>query len=114
MTEGDRKSLSDRKTNGRGGRAERVGDILKRVLRDAGLDRPEQYGEIAQAWRDVAGPDVASETSVQSIRKGVLTIVVTSAPLMSELTTFQRDELLMALRARLTGTFVHELKFRLR
>jgi len=98
----------------RGGPAERVGDILKRVLREAGLDRPQQHAEIAQAWRDVAGPDVATETAVQSFRKGVLTILVNSAPLLSELTTYQREELLAALRTRLAGVFVDELRFRLR
>jgi predicted nucleic acid-binding Zn ribbon protein len=97
----------------RGGPPERAGDILKRVLSEAGLDRPEQHGEIARAWRDVAGPDVAAETSVQSFRKGVLTILVRSAPLLSELTTYQREELLAGMRARLAGTFVDQLRFRL-
>jgi len=97
----------------RGGPAERVGDILKRVLKDAGLDRPEQHGEIAEAWRDVAGPDVAAETVVLSFRKGVLTIQVSSAPLLSELTTYQREELLAGLRVRLAGTFIDQLRFRL-
>ena len=97
----------------RGGPAERVGDILKRVLKDAGLDRPEKHGEIAEAWRDVAGPDVAAETVVLSFRKGVLTIQVSSAPLLSELTTYQREELLAGMRVRLAGTFVDQLRFRL-
>ena len=100
--------------NDRGGPAERVGDILKRVLREAGLDRPQRHMEIARAWRDVAGPAVAAETAVQGFRTGVLTILVNSAPLLSELTTYQKEELLAALRTRLAGTFVDELRFRLR
>ena len=105
--------MSEKSSRDRGGPAERVGDILKRVLKDAGLDRPERHGEIAAAWRDVAGPDVAAETGVQSFVRGVLTIRVSSAPLLSELTTYQKEELLAGLRARLTGTFVDQLRFRL-
>jgi hypothetical protein len=98
----------------RGGKTERVGDILKRVLREKGLDRPERNAELARAWRDVAGTEVARETGVGSFRNGILTIHVGSAPLLSELTTFQKDELLRALRTRVEGTFVRELRFRLR
>jgi predicted nucleic acid-binding Zn ribbon protein len=93
---------------------EPVGKILRRVLKEHGLDRPKELKEIEIAWRDVAGPDVSAETSVLSFRKGVLTIGVSSAPLLSELTTYQREELLAALRARLPEPTVQDLGFRLR
>jgi hypothetical protein len=98
----------------RGGKVERVGEILKRVMREKGLDRPERHAEIGEAWRDVAGPDVAGDTGIGSFKGGVLTINVSSAPLLSELVTFQKEELLAALRARLEGTFIRELRFQLR
>ena len=91
-----------------------MGEILKRVLKDAGLDRPRRHEEIAGAWRDVAGPEIAAETAVRSFRKGVLTIEVGSAALHHELTTFQRKELLTALRTRLRDVFVEDLRFALR
>jgi hypothetical protein len=103
--------LSDRKAGDRGGPAEKVGDILKRVLKDAGLAGPDRQIELSAAWRDVAGHEIAGETSISSFRGGVLTIGVGSAPLKHELEVFQREELLAALRTRLGGTFVSELRF---
>ena len=105
--------MNDR-TSERGGPAERVGKILERVLKEHGLSRPKEQVEIDLAWRDVAGPEVAAETVVLGLRKGVLTIEVASAPLLSELTTYQREELLMALRTRWKGTYLQDIRFRLR
>ena len=104
--------MSDR-AGKRGGPAESVGKILKRVLKEHGLDRRSEMTGIESAWRDVAGPDLAAETSVLSFRKGVLMIGVASAPLHSELTTYQREELLTALRARIEEPYVQDLGFRL-
>ena len=53
-------------------------------------------------------------TGISSFRGGVLTIDVGSAPLKHELEVFQREELLAALRERLSGTFVSELRFNLK
>jgi predicted nucleic acid-binding Zn ribbon protein len=84
------------------------------VLKDAGLTGPDRQMELTAAWRDVAGPRIADETGISSFRGGVLTIDVGSAPLKHELEVFQREELLAALRERLSGTFVSELRFNLK
>ncbi|MEN8148484.1 MAG: DUF721 domain-containing protein [Planctomycetota bacterium] len=104
----------DEKGGRRGGPAEKVGKILERVLKEKGLHRPKELTEIDLAWRDVAGPEVSAETVVLGFRAGVLTIEVASAPLLSELTTYQREELLAALRTRWTGTYVQDIRFRIR
>jgi hypothetical protein len=92
---------------------ERLGDILPRVLEEAGLVPERRQGEIVKAWESVAGPMVAAHTRVISFRSGRLTIGVESAPLRQELELFRREELTKGLRSALDGVFVEELRFRL-
>ena len=91
---------------------EPIADILARVLRETGLDRRRQ-SDLVDAWVDVAGPAVAARTRIGTFRKGVLVIEVDSSALKQELSLFQREELLAALRERMKGTFVEDLRFRL-
>ena len=105
---------------------DRYRDPLLAILRE--IIRDYQGSNLRKAWdllvwtvdqdrgRDEARTvaRVARETGVGSFRNSILTIHVGSAPLLSELTTFQKDELLRALRTRVEGTFVRELRFRLR
>ena len=97
----------------RGGIPERVGDILARAMREAGLRKPSGGPDLDSVWREVAGEDVAANSRVASIRRGVLTIDVFSAPLRQELEIYRRDELLRALRDRLGGAGPERLAFRL-
>jgi predicted nucleic acid-binding Zn ribbon protein len=95
------------------GAPEQIGEILARVLKETGLLDRKKQDELQDAWRDVAGPQVAGHTSIYSLRSGVLTIGVHSAPLLQELEVFQREELLGALRERLRRPQVEDLRFRL-
>jgi predicted nucleic acid-binding Zn ribbon protein len=67
---------------------------------------------LVDAWRDVAGESIASQTEVRSLRLGVLTIAVGSPPLCQELAAFRRIELTDAMHARTSGR-VKEIRFRL-
>lgn len=97
----------------RGGIPERVGDILARAMREAGLRKPSGGPDLDAVWREVAGEDVAANSRVASIRRGIMTIEVFSAPLRQELEIYRRDELLRALRDRLGGAGPERLAFRL-
>ena len=92
---------------------ERLGDILPRVLKEAGLVPERRQGEILDAWEAVAGPMVSAHTRVISFRAGRLTIGVESAPLRQELELFRKEELTKGLRSALDGVFVEELRFHL-
>ena len=99
----------DKRTSG----PERLGEILPRVLKEAGLLPEGRQREIETTWRDVAGPNVAAHTRVISFRAGRLTIGVESAPLRQELELFRKEELTKGIRSALGGVFVEELRFRL-
>jgi predicted nucleic acid-binding Zn ribbon protein len=97
----------------RDGGPEHLSRILDRVLRDAGLAGKNSGAEILAAWREVAGPETGSHTSIYGFRAGVVTVAVDSAPLCQELELFRKEELLGALRARYRDRYVQDLRFRL-
>lgn len=79
---------------------------------DASLIKKSPHADLVDAWRDVAGESVASQTEVRALRLGVLTIAVGSPPLCQELAAFRRIELTDAMHARTSGR-VKEIRFRL-
>jgi len=92
---------------------EALSEIIGRALREAGIRRPTGGSPVEEAWRDVAGEDVARHSRVASFRAGVMTVEVFTAPLREELQVYRRDELLRALRSRLGGAGPDRLHFRL-
>ena len=68
--------------------------------------------ELTQAWIEVAGTEIANQTRVRGLRRGVLTIEVESSPLCHQLASFRRDDLLLALQARVRRADVMEIRFR--
>jgi predicted nucleic acid-binding Zn ribbon protein len=91
---------------------EPIGDILGRLFTQRGWGRRQGRLHLEQAWADVAGPEFAKQTRVAGLRRGVLEVEVTSAVLLQELAHFHKRRLLEALRARLPGTTLNDLRFR--
>jgi predicted nucleic acid-binding Zn ribbon protein len=68
--------------------------------------------DLLAAWEEIAGPELSSHTRVRSLRRGLLTIEVDSSPLCHQLASFRREELLVALKEKVRGTEVSDLRFR--
>ena len=103
MTERQRKNQSP----------EHLSRIIERVMKDAGFNGKNTGTELLAAWREIAGPETGSHTSIYSFRAGVVTVAVNSAPLCQELELFRKKELLDALRVRYRDRYVQDLRFRL-
>lgn len=86
-----------------------LGGLLKS---DSSLIGKSPHADLVEAWREVAGDDVAAQTEVRTLRVGVLTIAVGSPPLCQELAAFRRQALTEAMHARTSGR-VKEIRFRL-
>lgn len=97
----------------RGGDAEAVGDILRRVMGDVRPPTARRRDAVFRAWETAAGVDVAAETRPSTLRRGVLTIEVRSPALLHELEGFRRDELLGRFLAAAPDGRVTALRFRL-
>jgi hypothetical protein len=64
------------------------------------------------AWAEAVGPELLPETRVNALRRGVLEVEVRGGVLLQELAQFHKRKLLTALRQKLSGTTITDLKFR--
>jgi len=92
--------------------AERIGPILARWIKRAGLANASDREKLWTAWQDLLGPD-AERTCLERLHRGTATFAVDSSALLSELNNFRKRELLDALADRLPSPRVHNLRFRL-
>ncbi len=93
---------------------ESLGEILSRLFTARGWGRRQERARLEQAWADaVAACGLAPEhTKVNALRRGVLEVVVGNAVLLQEFAHYHKRRLLEALRRRLPGTTVTDLRFR--
>ena len=91
---------------------ENLSDVLGRLFVARGWGRVSERTRLETAWGETIGPELAGQTRIGSIRRGVLEIEVRSAVLQQELTQYHKRKLLADLRIKLTGVSITDLKFR--
>jgi len=89
-----------------------LGEIVSRLFTARGWGRRQGQLQLEQAWSEAAGPDIASQTRVNGLRRGVLEVLVGNAALHQELAHYHKRRLLEQLRRRLPGTPLTDLRFR--
>lgn len=93
--------------------AKKLGDVLSQVIAMRGIGRIRGDRQLADAWKSVAGPDVAAGSRPTILRNGVLQILVTSSTLLGELVSFHKSTILARLKAEHPDLKVRDLKFKL-
>jgi predicted nucleic acid-binding Zn ribbon protein len=91
---------------------ERISEILSRLFTARGWGRRQERMRLEQAWVEVAGEAIAKQTRAGAIKRGVLEIEVGNSALMQELAGFHKRRLLEALKRKLAGVFLKDLRFR--
>jgi predicted nucleic acid-binding Zn ribbon protein len=91
---------------------ELLGEVLSRLFTARGWGRQQDRLRLERAWAEAAGPEVARQTRVGVFRRGVLEVLVGNAVLLQELAHFHKKRLLEALRKRLPGAALNDLRFR--
>ena len=91
---------------------QRLGEVLAQLFTSRGWGRRQERLRLEQAWAEAAGPEHAAHTRANSLRRGVLEVVVDNAVLLQELAHFHKRRLLELLRRRLPGTPLTDLRFR--
>jgi predicted nucleic acid-binding Zn ribbon protein len=91
---------------------EPLSEILSRLFTARGWGRRQDRMVMEQAWNEAAGTDIAAQTRVGALRRGVLEVTVGNAVLLQELAHFHKRRLLEQLRGRLPGTPLTDLRFR--
>ena len=91
---------------------EPIKEILARLFTARGWGRRQARLHLERAWSDAVGTDYDAHTRVLGLKRGVFEIEVDSAVLMQELLGFHKRRLLDALRAKLPGQTIKELRIR--
>lgn len=88
-----------------------IGDLLGELMARRGFARVQAATACENAWRDAAGPLLASQSRVGSARRGVLEVIVASSLLAQEV-GFQKAALLAQLKQRLPDEGIRDLRVR--
>jgi hypothetical protein len=86
---------------------------LAELIALRGFARVRSDDEMRMAWKAAAGDELASQARPLQLARGVLTIAVSSAPLLNELASFQSADLLARLKRQAPHLNIKSLKFRL-
>ena len=79
-----------------------------------GYAREQGSAQLQEVWDAVAGADVARQTRVTGISRGVLQVGVGNASLLGELAGFHKTLFLKSLQERHPELRIRDLKFRLK
>ena len=88
-----------------------IGNILAELMARKNFGRVRAAEAFEEAWREAAGALAAEYTRVGTLRRGKLEVTVANSALVQEL-TFQKQDLLRALRKRLPEEKIRDLRFR--
>ncbi|MDR1519671.1 MAG: DUF721 domain-containing protein [Planctomycetota bacterium] len=77
---------------------EAIGKILSRPASRGAFDFSFSLEAVAACWRLAAGSETAEASRIHSLKKGVLTMAIGSAPLLQEIRQFRQAEILRVLR----------------
>lgn len=91
-----------------------IGKVLSDLFALKGYARVQGNEQLHKHWKAVAGEALAAQTRVVGMKRGVLQVGVSNAPLLSELVAFRRPQLLKQLQEEASELKVRDLKFILR
>lgn len=87
---------------------------ISEVIALRGLAHEGSFARVAAAWREIAGEAIASGTRATAVNRGVLQVLVNSAPLLSELASFHKAVFVKAFKERYADLKIRDIKFKLR
>lgn len=91
--------------------AEQIGELIKRFMREEGLETPLNEQRLLSAWKDVLGSTIASYTGKLYIHNQILYVHLTSAALREEL-MMGRELLVKNLNRQVGATVITNIIFR--
>lgn len=90
---------------------EQIGDLLRKFMREEGLETPLNEKRLIDAWNEVLGPAIASYTQNLFIKNQILYVQLTSAVLREEL-MMGRELLVKNLNRHVGATVIVNIIFR--
>jgi predicted nucleic acid-binding Zn ribbon protein len=93
-------------------RPKAIKDILAQLITARGYGRIQANADFTAAWRAAAGETFEPYTLPGRLKRGCLEVTVTNSIVIQEL-TFQKDQILAALREQCPDANIRNLKFRI-
>jgi predicted nucleic acid-binding Zn ribbon protein len=91
--------------------AQRIGDVIARIVRASGLQPELDAVRVPEAWAHVVGARLAARTEVRQFAYGTLRVHVVDAVWRQEL-TLRREELRLSMNSFLGREVVREIIIR--
>ena len=91
--------------------AQPIAELLSRLLARKGYAQLQSADDRAEAWSDVVGPQLAKDSCVGNVRRGVLEVTVRNSAVVQEL-TFQKKRILREITAAIPELKVRDIRFR--
>jgi predicted nucleic acid-binding Zn ribbon protein len=106
----DRRQREQRRHYAR--RPKQIKDVLAQLITTRGYGRIQATADFAAAWRAAAGETFAAYTLPGRLKRGVLEVTATNSIVIQEL-TFQKQQILEALREQCPDAIIRDVKFRI-
>jgi predicted nucleic acid-binding Zn ribbon protein len=91
--------------------AESIGTLIRKYLREEGLETPLNEQRLLESWKEAVGPLINSYTKELFIRNQILYVALTSAALREEL-MMGRKQLVRKLNERVGATVITNIILR--
>jgi hypothetical protein len=91
---------------------DKINTFISGLMRNIEATYPDESHLIWQAWPVAVGPEIAERTELQLFRDGQLTVAVSSAPWVQQL-SLMAPQLIEALNEQIGKALVESLRFRL-
>ncbi|HZN56683.1 MAG TPA: DUF721 domain-containing protein [Planctomycetota bacterium] len=89
-----------------------IQDILDRWLKTQKGPRRATRESLSTCWKQVVGQEVAAHTRIVDLSGGELLVEVDSAPLLNELSTYLRQEIVESLHGTKEFRSIRSIRFR--
>jgi predicted nucleic acid-binding Zn ribbon protein len=93
-------------------RPKAIKDVLAQLITARGYGRIQATADFTAVWRAAAGETFAPYTLPGRLKRGVLEVTVTNSIVIQEL-TFQKEQILTALREKCPDANIRDVKFRI-
>lgn len=87
-----------------------IGDVLRNLLEETSLQTRMDELKAVGMWKNVIGESLAAQTSVPTVRNGVMRVGVPNAALRNEL-YMHRGQLLETINNTIGKNIITEIKF---
>jgi predicted nucleic acid-binding Zn ribbon protein len=89
----------------------KVGDVVGRILKRAGIEDRLNHEEVAADWTSTVGDFLAKHSRPVSLRRGVLQVAVLQAAVRYDLERRWKRDILLRLQERYGAQKVRDVKF---